>query len=126
MDDTLGARLGHCIATAGITFEDVDALAGLKSRGHTGQIVRGERADPQGSTLVRIARVLGTSAEYLVDGSGDAPGERRVRRAVAEARLRLGGAHTSKVAPRAAPRKGQRQRSGSPSDRSIRAGGASR
>jgi transcriptional regulator with XRE-family HTH domain len=37
-------------------------------------------------TVVALARVLGTSAEYLVDGEGDAPDPADVNAAVAKAR----------------------------------------
>lgn len=84
--NTLGERLGRLIEVAGLTYVDVDRLAGLRSPNHTGQIVRGERPDPQGSTLTRIARVLGTTAEYLVDGIGKAPSRRKVLASVAGAR----------------------------------------
>lgn len=107
--DTIGGRLGRLISfVPDLDMQSVDRLAGLKSPGHTAQIVRGDKPSPAAATIVALARVLGTSAEWLVSG-GDAPSERRVRAAVKAARARVegGGGHAPRVraaAKRAKPR----------------------
>ncbi len=85
---TLAGRLTYLISLVpGLGYQEVDTLAELKSRGHTGQIARGGRERPAAETIVNLARVLGTSAEWLVNGGKDAaPSGRRVRRAVTLAR----------------------------------------
>lgn len=112
MDD-LAARLGHLVTLSGLDFKQIDKCAGLTS-GHTGQIVRGGRKEPAATTLVALAGVLGTSAEYLVTGEGDPPGQVRVRRAVAAARERVrgGGRHAPKVAAAATASRGARRSAG--------------
>ena len=86
METSLASRLAHLRAAAELTPAELARLAGLKNPSHIGMIERGERTDIAGSTAVEIARVLGTSAEYLVAGRGAPPATASVRIAVAEAR----------------------------------------
>lgn len=96
--NTLGNRLGHLIAIAKLDAQDVDDLAGLKSHGHVAAIVRGAKKKPSAATVVALARVLGTTAEWLVEGSKDsAPSERRVRAAVRAAQAGAGAHAPSKT-----------------------------
>lgn len=52
-------------------------------------IERGEAASPQVHAVVAIARVLGTSAEWLADGVGAEPTLRELGEAVSAARRTL-------------------------------------
>lgn len=54
---------------------------------HVRLIERGERADIAATTATALARVLATTAEYLVDGIGAPPAADAVLAAVARARL---------------------------------------
>jgi transcriptional regulator with XRE-family HTH domain len=49
-------------------------------------IEHGNRSNPSGSTLVGLARALGTSAEWLVTGEGPAPSDEALCAAVTRAR----------------------------------------
>lgn len=119
---TLAARLAYLISLVpGLDLKAVDVLAGLKSGGHTGQIVRGDKPSPSASTVVALARVLGTSAEWLLLGDDAArgrraPSQRRVREAVREARCG-GGGHVARVLTARAARKAAR-----PSSRRVPTG----
>lgn len=112
--DTIGGRLGRLISfVPDLDMQSVDRLAGLRSPGHTAQIVRGDKPQPAAATIVALARVLGASAEWLVEG-GDAPSERRVRAAVKAARARVegGGGHARAVRTASRPSKRARRAAG--------------
>ncbi len=83
MEDTLASRLSALRALAGLSPAELARLAGLKNASHIGMIERGERSEIAGTTAVAIARVLGTTAEYLIAGRGKAPSAEEVRAAVA-------------------------------------------
>jgi hypothetical protein len=100
--DTLAGRLSRLIALSGLDLIEVDALAGLRSLGHTGQIARGTKVAPKASTVTALARVLGTSAEYLVNGRGKSPAREDVCAAVERAERRM-RRHAAKVAVNATP-----------------------
>jgi len=74
------------LRAAGLSSAELARLAGLKGPSHIGMIERGERSEISGSTAVEIARVLGTTAEYLIAGRGAPPSEEEVRAAVDAAR----------------------------------------
>jgi transcriptional regulator with XRE-family HTH domain len=86
MNTSLASRLSAIRSRAGLTQADLAALAGLKNPSHVGMIERGERSDIAATTATALARTLGTTAEYLVDGEGDAPLDDALRAAVARAR----------------------------------------
>ena len=88
---TLADRLRYARDAAGCPAVTLAALAGLASA-HVGMIERGERTRLEYSTLSRIARVLGVSAEWLGEGIGPEPTPDAVRAAVEASRLRA--AHT--------------------------------
>lgn len=87
MNTSLATRLSAERAKSGLTQTDLASLAGLKTPSHVGMIERGERADIAATTATALARVLATTAEYLVDGIGDPPTTAEVLDAVARARL---------------------------------------
>mgnify|MGYP003766576231 FL=1 len=76
---TLGARLRWAREKSGISARRLDELAGL-SPGHTSAIESERRLDPSTSTVAALARALGISLDWLVDGTGTAPSERKLRR----------------------------------------------
>jgi transcriptional regulator with XRE-family HTH domain len=85
--DSLGSRVRYLRQLGGISASDLAHLAALKSRTHVGLIENGTRQTPSGETVVAIARVLGTSAEWLITGEGDGPTEDDVRAAIARTRV---------------------------------------
>lgn len=80
-------RLRYARDAAGCPAVTLAALAGLASA-HVGMIERGERTRLEYSTLSRIARVLGVSAEWLGEGIGPDPTPDAIRAAVEASRLR--------------------------------------
>lgn len=80
----LGARLRHLRELAGLTYRELAALAGVC---HTTlvSIESGRSLTPRVDVILGLARVLGTTAEWLGTGDGLAPSATRVRRALAEA-----------------------------------------
>ena len=126
--ETLVDRLGRLIAyVEDLTLEALDELAELGT-GHTSQIMRGRTAMPREATLRKLSTTLGTNPAWLAYGAGDEPSADKVRRSVRTARKGVGGSgrHPTKVRAGGHARKGQRPPRGSASDRSIRAGAASR
>lgn len=104
--ENLVTRLRVALDFANLPVRELERLAGLQ-RGTVAKIFEGESADPRSSTVIGCAVVLGTTADYLAGGIGDAPSERRVCRSVAEARQRLddGVRHGRQGASRGALRK---------------------
>lgn len=101
MSDSIGARLKARREAAGIERSELGGLAGL-SPALVGMIERGDRANIAAATAVALARVLGTTAEYLVTGDGDPPPDAAVRAAVESARAErdrrpvpIGATHTA-------------------------------
>lgn len=86
----LAARLRACrTMVPGLSARELGALADLPSP----TVSNIERADPArpnekiaARTLLALARVLGTTVEYLVDGEGETPDPAEVNAAVARAR----------------------------------------
>lgn len=119
---TIAERLAYLVDVSGLDFKSVDTLAGLKSRNHTGQIVRGKKPSPSAVTVVALAIVFGTSAEWLTLGDDAkrrrrAPSRRRVREAVRAAggvvhapRVRTGAQRRKAARPRSASRSAGRAR----------------
>lgn len=82
----LNERLAQLRLRAGLEQRVLSRLAGLKSEGAVFAIESGAIKDPQGSTVVRLAKVLGTSADYLIAGTGLAPSDEALKAAVTAAR----------------------------------------
>lgn len=70
------------------TDESARGLAGLAglARSHVGLIENGTVDNPSGSTVLALARVLGCTAGWLLNGEGRPPSGKRVREAVADAK----------------------------------------
>lgn len=82
--DTLGKRLLRLRLRSGLSVSELARYAGLKSTAHVGLIERGERRDVAASTALALARVLGSTVEWLVAGLGQEPTDAQVRAAVAQ------------------------------------------
>ncbi len=82
---TIGSRLTERRIAAGLERPELGELAGL-SPALVGMIERGDRTNIAATTATSLARVLGTTAEYLVDGVGAPPSDAEVYAAVARAR----------------------------------------
>ncbi len=83
--ETIGSRLCERRVAAGLERSELSELAGL-SPALVGMIERGDRTNITAATAVSLARVLGTTAEYLVAGEGAPPSVSEVQAAVARAR----------------------------------------
>jgi transcriptional regulator with XRE-family HTH domain len=68
----------------GVSASALGLAVGL-SAGTVSMIEAGERKNPSGATLSALARALGVSLEWLIDGTGDEPDRDRVRESVAKA-----------------------------------------
>lgn len=87
--DTLAKRAAYLRDCARIGQREADRLAGV-GRGWTGGVERGERRDPRGDYLDKIARLYGVKIEWLLRGEGRQPSERAVRTAVATRKAAAG------------------------------------
>lgn len=79
--DTIGKRLALARHFSGLTASALGVLAGL-STGTVGVIENGSRADPSSGSIGKLARVLGVSADWLINGTGEAPTEDDIRAAI--------------------------------------------
>lgn len=84
------------------SWREVDRLAGLAEK--MSSAYAAGRKTPEHPAASKLSIALGAPFEWLVTGTGEPPGERRVRRAVAKARVRL-GVHSPTVAPKVSARK---------------------
>ena len=84
-EDTLSVRLRQVRGLVGLSARELDRLAGL-AEGHCSLIENGTRPHVEVRTAQSLARVLGVSLDWLIDGSGRTPSERAVRAAVESAR----------------------------------------
>lgn len=85
---TTGQRIRELRELAGLSAKGLDSLAGL-TPGHTRLIETRARDKVSAHSIVAIARVLGTNAEWLIAGDDDArPTARKIRAAVEAARVR--------------------------------------
>lgn len=82
---TLAQRLHDTRKLADVPGADLGTWAGL-SKGTVSMIESGNRADPSGSTVEKLARALGVSTDYLLSGKGAAPSKKQVVAAVAAAK----------------------------------------
>jgi hypothetical protein len=101
---TPGARLAYLCDLVGLSYRDLDKLAGKPNPGHAAAIVRGGsggsgRKSPRPDAVAGYAEVLGTDVAYLLLGDGKPPSKRKVAGAVAAARERSGNdrAHEPRV-----------------------------
>lgn len=76
--NTLAERLQWARGLTELSARDLDKLANL-TPGHTTAIEVGRRASPSAETARAIARALGVSLDWLVDGNGMAPSEQQLR-----------------------------------------------
>jgi transcriptional regulator with XRE-family HTH domain len=74
----MGARLAWARKVAGLATRDLDKLAGL-TPGHTASIEAGRRPNPSVRTVLALARVLGVTCDWLIDGSGALPSRAALR-----------------------------------------------
>lgn len=90
--ETVAHRLAALFELSGLTsYAALDALAGKLKPGHAAMIAGARRVSPRPDSLTGYARVLGTTVNYLLLGSGRAPGRRAVREAVERAKAERGG-----------------------------------
>jgi transcriptional regulator with XRE-family HTH domain len=78
-------RLMQLRLHAGLTPKQLSILAGL-SKTLVRTLEEKDRPSPAATTAVKLARTLGTTAEWLVEGDGPGPTPAGVREAVARAR----------------------------------------
>lgn len=88
---TLGERLRFVRGLAGIGSRELGRLAGV-SEGYVSNIESGDRPRVPVDALSRMARVLGASLDFLVDGVGEPPSEGEARAAAAAAQVTAQGA----------------------------------
>jgi transcriptional regulator with XRE-family HTH domain len=72
--NTLPERLQWAREHAGLSARDLDKLADL-TPGHTASVEVGRRASPSADTVRALARALGISTDWLIDGTGKRPSE---------------------------------------------------
>lgn len=83
---TFGARVRHLRQQVeDLACAELDRLAELH-RGHVWQIEQGFRENPERDTVRGLARVLGCSVGWLLEGEGAAPAADELRAAVERAR----------------------------------------
>lgn len=70
--DTLPRRLERARIAAGLNRSQLAIRAGLNPS-HVRLIEDGLRGDPSGTTLAKLAEVLGVSIDWLVRGVGEGP-----------------------------------------------------
>ena len=70
--ESLPQRLTRAREAAGLNRSALALRAGLNPS-HVRLIEEGEREDPSGTTLAKLAEVLGVSLDWLVRGIGDGP-----------------------------------------------------
>lgn len=75
---TLAERLRWARGLTGLSARDLDRLAHL-TPGHTNNIEAGRRKEPSAETVRSLARALGVSCDWLIDGNGMAPSEQQLR-----------------------------------------------
>ena len=87
MQDRIGVRVQMARKLVDdLSARELDRLAGLKAEGHTSLIESGVTNNVKVETARGIARVLGVSLDWLIDGAGDAPTIESVQAAVDVAR----------------------------------------
>lgn len=69
-----------------LSLRELDRLAGNKSEAHASLIESGQRPRVEAETAMKYARVLGTTLDWLLLGTGDPPTAESVAAAVTKAR----------------------------------------
>lgn len=88
--ETFGGRIERLRGLAGLSARELDALAGLRA-GHTRSIETGAIGPAiSARTLSQIADVFDVSIDWLFNGTGPAPKDESVRKAVASTQRRAG------------------------------------
>jgi transcriptional regulator with XRE-family HTH domain len=90
--NSLGRRVRGARKLTSLSAGALDGLAGL-TRGHVNAIEAGRKANVEGKTAQKIARVLGVSLDWLINGEGDPPDAQVVIAAVERARATLAAGH---------------------------------
>ena len=83
---TIAERLAWARVQAALDRRELARIAGLGSETHVGLIESGDRPDPRGSTLKKLALALGVSFGWLAAGEGDIPSAETIRAAIERAR----------------------------------------
>jgi transcriptional regulator with XRE-family HTH domain len=94
MATSVGDRLRSVRLLAGISARELGRLAHLQ-QSHASLIESGVVANVRVDTLRELARVLGCSLDWLVNGEGATPTAEDVLAAVAAARAEASGEHTA-------------------------------
>lgn len=82
----LGLRLKALRDRTGLSSADLGELVGLLSPANIAMIERGERGERLSATVaIRLARTLGCTVEWLIEGVGHEPDEFAIKAAVARA-----------------------------------------
>jgi hypothetical protein len=103
----VAARFALLKSYAGLTYGQIDYLAGFDTVGHARKLAEAAKV-PGVPKARKFAALFGTSDAWLLCGAGAAPGKRRVLRAVAAARARREGGHAAKVTTSRTADKGRR------------------
>lgn len=82
---TIAERVDYLRELSGLDRAALSKLCGL-SQSHVGMLIRGDVENPHPDTSRALARTLGVSLDWLLDGVGKAPSKHRVRAAVEAAR----------------------------------------
>ena len=80
----IGRRLGRVRGLAGLSARELDRLAGI-AEGHT-SLLESIVGDVKATTLAKIARVLGVSIDWFVNGTGAMPTRESLVSAIETAR----------------------------------------
>lgn len=98
---SLPKRLAHAREAAGLNRSALALRAGLNPS-HVRLIEEGEREDPTGTTLAKLAEALEVSLDWLVRGIGPAPRRKSRRAPAAPATDAVALEHDATSAPDAA------------------------
>jgi transcriptional regulator with XRE-family HTH domain len=80
MSETLAGRLKRTREMSGLSARSLSKLAGL-SAAHV-SLIEADRPNLEAQTAAKLARVLGVTMEWLVNGTGDGPSAAAVAAAV--------------------------------------------
>jgi transcriptional regulator with XRE-family HTH domain len=95
---TFAERLKFARLLTGLSARRLAELAGV-SPGYPGHLESGRRQNPPSAALSDIARVLGTTMDWLLNGAGAAPTEAEANAAVAAAEAEFKARPTTENAP---------------------------
>lgn len=83
-EETFGDRLARARELGGLSARKLSALAGLAS-GHV-TLIEHRRKTVEARTAIRLANALGVSPDWLIEGKGEPPTARQVKRALGRSR----------------------------------------